>query len=78
MLGFFILGGSWPTPRLGVAPGARVEQYVSAIPTTTSNSKSFRLVNHGTRAVDGGPFTLHSIELTLTCRRGVDADGLCV
>jgi hypothetical protein len=49
-----------------------------AVGLSDDSIKGYRLVIHATQDTADGPFTLHSVERTYICWRGVDATGLCV
>jgi hypothetical protein len=74
-------GGGWTAlvePSEGGSPSAVSSITYDVVGLGDDAIKGYRLVIHATQDVDDGPFTLHSVERTYICWRGVDADGLCV
>jgi hypothetical protein len=74
-------GRSWIAlvePSEGGSPTAVSSITYDVVGLSDDAIKGYRLVIHATQTVDDGPFTLHSVERTYICWRGVDADGLCV
>ena len=74
-------GGGWIAlvePSEGGSPTAVSSITYDVIGLGDDAIKGYRLVIHATQDVENGPFTLHSVERTSICWRGVDADGLCV
>ncbi|MCL1599630.1 MAG: SH3 domain-containing protein [Actinomycetia bacterium] len=65
-------------PSEGGSPTAVSSITYDVIGLADDAVKGYRLVIHATQALDDGPYTLHSVERTSVCWRGVDADGLCV
>jgi hypothetical protein len=65
-------------PSEGGSPSAVSSITYDVIGLADDAIKGYRLVIYATQAVDGGPYTLHSVERVFICWRGVDADDLCV
>jgi hypothetical protein len=74
-------GGGWIAlvePSEGGSPTAVSSIAYDVVGLSDDAIKGYRLVIHASQDVDDGPYTLHSVERTHICWRGVDADGLCV
>jgi len=74
-------GGGWialvELPEPGSTTAVSSVTY-DAIGVGDDSIKGYRLVVHATQDVAGGSYLMRSVEQTLVCLRGIDAEGFCV